>query len=494
MIVDLGQLNDPRNLGSEVVIIGGGAAGITLAAALSSRGIDVTILEAGGIDVGSYDVQFFDGDVAGLRYDLLTSRQRSLGGATNRWSGWSRPIDDFVFRRRQWVGDIGWPFAPTEMTPWFRKAHTFLGLGEYVWDTATLERRTAITGIGSPKISDKLTAPLWRFVDQPLAFQERYADVLNRPNVKVILKAPVEDLRIVNGRARSATVVAPSTTRVEISGNHFFLAAGGIENLRLLLALQAKHRSRGLNLNSSGWLGQGWMEHPHVRTGYLLAPSTILNSTLFFQSDFRISDGTRVIAGIGLTPEVLERERLPNVSFSLFNSITSQTAATIPHLSAVEDAVSNLSRSGTQLRSLFARSESRVLKRSRVTLSDRRDRFGLPLARLDWQVAPRDFPDLYRSQDLVASELGRLGLGVVAEDRRPIPDRIIGGNHHIGGARMSTDPKTGVTDEFGHLFGLKGVSVTGSALFPTGGFSNPTMTIVAIALRQAAHYVTHGRR
>lgn len=494
MIVDLGQMTDPRDLDSEVVIIGAGAAGITLAAALSAQDISVTILEAGGVDPSSYDVGFFDGDVVGLPYDLLTSRQRSLGGATNRWSGWSRPIDDFVFQRREWVGDARWPFGASELSQWFKRAHTFMGLGAYEWSTASLQRKQRRPGVGDARLSEVLTAPLWRFMSDPLAFQVRYADVLERGNVKVVVNAPVEDFMIRRGRAVAATVVAPSSTRVSVGGDHFFLAAGDIENVRLLLHIQNAHRSEGLDLDRSGWLGQGWMEHPHIQTGVLVSPQSALDSALYFQSDFRYDDGIRVIAGVGVAPDVLAREQMPNISFSLFQRKDDSEQDGVKHLSAVTDAVRGLSGSDTSVRSVFARSESRIVKRSYIALSKRTDRFGIPLARLNWQVASRDVSDLYRSQRILAEEFGRLGIGVIAEDRRPFADRVTGGNHHIGGARMAQGPAKGVTDEYGRLFGLAGVSVTGSALFPTGGFSNPTMTILALALRQADHYVQEGRR
>ncbi len=53
---------------------------------------------------------------------------------------------------------------------------------------------------------------------------------------------------------------------------------------------------------------------------------------------------------------------------------------------------------------------------------------------------------------------------------------------------MAKTSDKGVTNSYGQLFSIPNISVSGSALFPTGGFSNPTMTIVAMAFMQAANY------
>ena len=66
-----------------------------------------------------------------------------------------------------------------------------------------------------------------------------------------------------------------------------------------------------------------------------------------------------------------------------------------------------------------------------------------------------------------------------------ISSHPIGGYHHMGTTRMGTDPRTSVTDPDGRVHGLANLWVAGSSLFPTGGWANPTLTIVALALRSA---------
>jgi len=52
---------------------------------------------------------------------------------------------------------------------------------------------------------------------------------------------------------------------------------------------------------------------------------------------------------------------------------------------------------------------------------------------------------------------------------------------------MSNDPRAGVVTKDGRVHGVANLFVTGSSVFPTGGFANPTLTTTALALRLADH-------
>ena len=94
-------------------------------------------------------------------------------------------------------------------------------------------------------------------------------------------------------------------------------------------------------------------------------------------------------------------------------------------------------------------------------------------------------------------ESRRLGLGSVepadwlnSPDKRWVNDDLvsahpIGGFHHMGTTRMGSDPRRSVTDGWGRVHGLPNLHIAGSSLFPTAGWANPTLTILALALRTA---------
>ncbi len=90
-----------------------------------------------------------------------------------------------------------------------------------------------------------------------------------------------------------------------------------------------------------------------------------------------------------------------------------------------------------------------------------------------------------RSQETFAAAVARAGLG---EAKFPdAPYHVAGSHHHMGGARMHDDARQGVVDADCKVHGVEGLFVASSAVFPTGGFSNPTLTIVALAIRLADH-------
>ena len=75
----------------------------------------------------------------------------------------------------------------------------------------------------------------------------------------------------------------------------------------------------------------------------------------------------------------------------------------------------------------------------------------------------------------------------VPEDDSEWPSDMRGDQHHMGTTRMQRDPRMGVVDENCRVHGVANLYVAGCSVFPTGGTFNPTLTIVALALRLADH-------
>ncbi len=136
---------------------------------------------------------------------------------------------------------------------------------------------------------------------------------------------------------------------------------------------------------------------------------------------------------------------------------------------------------------------------SRVTLSDERDAFGVPRLRVDWQLSAQDVDSIVENyaafgRDVTASGIGRLDLDGRdlrgwAQQSAPV------GGHHIGTTRMCDDPRHGVVDSNCCLHDVANVYVAGSSVFPTSGNANPTLTIVALAIRIADRLkLAHGLR
>ena len=128
---------------------------------------------------------------------------------------------------------------------------------------------------------------------------------------------------------------------------------------------------------------------------------------------------------------------------------------------------------------------------NRVTLTDERDRLGRRRVRIEWRIADADVENMRRVTDLFDRTVRQAGVGHL---ERAFPDApaawrqaLEGGKHHMGTTRMHRAPRHGVVDENSRVHGTSNLFATGSSVFPSGGYANPTLTIVALAVRLGDH-------
>jgi choline dehydrogenase-like flavoprotein len=127
---------------------------------------------------------------------------------------------------------------------------------------------------------------------------------------------------------------------------------------------------------------------------------------------------------------------------------------------------------------------------SRVTLGETRDIFGLRRLRIDWRLADLDVQSVLMTCNLIAEELAKSEVGAFEFDPNIIPTpnvaRAMGG-HHLGTTRMAREPAHGVVDENCQVHGVNNLHIASGSVFPTSGHANPTLTVVALAIRLADH-------
>jgi choline dehydrogenase-like flavoprotein len=151
---------------------------------------------------------------------------------------------------------------------------------------------------------------------------------------------------------------------------------------------------------------------------------------------------------------------------------------------------------GTRLRVVC---EQQTVRESALHLCDERDALGMPLVALDWRINGAELETIVRTAEHAAAYLDQSGLARVRLDpalcqRDPaLLDRAVDTYHHLGMARMATDPDTGVVDAELRVHGTDGLYVAGAAVFPSAGFANPTFTALALADRLAEHLATQAR-
>jgi choline dehydrogenase-like flavoprotein len=128
---------------------------------------------------------------------------------------------------------------------------------------------------------------------------------------------------------------------------------------------------------------------------------------------------------------------------------------------------------------------------SRVTIGDEVDAFGIPKLHIDWRYGDSDVSSVRRTLALLAQELQRSQVAQVDYDPASVEAEMTRygayGGHHIGTARMGTDPRVSVVNSDCRVHGVDNLFIAGAATFPTSSQANPTLTIVAMAFRLARH-------
>ena len=132
MIVDAREIEQGAEIHGAIAIIGGGAAGITLAIELAQQFKDVLLLESGGVEFEPDTQSLYDGPLLGHDSTALdSSRLRFLGGTTNHWEGQCAPFDAEDFERTADRPYSGWPLKLDDLTPFYQRAYRYCELGVY---------------------------------------------------------------------------------------------------------------------------------------------------------------------------------------------------------------------------------------------------------------------------------------------------------------------------------------------------------------------------
>ena len=137
MLTDLNSLENGQELQADLVIVGAGAAGISLALEFVDSSHRVLLVESGGLDADADTQALDEGAVVGLAYEPLeAARARYFGGTTNMWTGWCKPLDPIDLRSRPWLGMTGWPITRAELQPFYVRAQQLVEAGPYRYDLA----------------------------------------------------------------------------------------------------------------------------------------------------------------------------------------------------------------------------------------------------------------------------------------------------------------------------------------------------------------------
>jgi choline dehydrogenase-like flavoprotein len=475
----------PTRREAELLVIGAGPAGLAVALSASAAGLDVLVLESGGLEA-SPDPGTSGAEVAGPPYyDLTAVRVRGLGGSSTTWGGWCERLGALDFFERPWIPHSGWPFQLGELEPYYTRAEEFLGVSP-----ANCDRRWSPGGVPFSQDARFMATSIEVTPEKNLA--TRYRTALRDGPIRVILDATVTGF-VLDGAetaVQAVRVTRSDGTSYHVSAATFVVAAGGIENARMLMAARSRAWGRGLG-NETGLVGHFFMEHPHVDAiRFSASRPQQIHETFFVETAdedgglsasigaLNVTDAACEAYGVGRAQVILERAGLHTLGRPAMRRGDKAWSPRYAEPPAGEMAA-------------IVISEQAPSHRSVVTLSDKVDRFGVPLPRLEWHLSELDFATCAAATDLMTETLHEIG---IASTRRRLPrDRFpldtIGGPHHLGTTRMAVEESSGVLDTNSCVFGIANLYVVGGSAFPTAGYAPPTLTIVALAIRAADHII-----
>jgi len=514
MIVDNLDPATDRDLRCDVCIVGAGAAGLALAREFRKSGRQIVLLESGGWKTEPRTQALYDTEQVGKPFlSAHTGRFRILGGSTTEWGGQSLPLTPLDFERREWVDHSGWPISYADLETYYDRANEFLGVDtrDYGGETA------AYLGTTLPAV-DRLGLDYHfsKWAPQPDVRQTYRRDLEERDDVRLILHANVTELETSEGRIVCARYQALGGVGGIVYARFFILATGGIEVARLLLASN-RQRVAGLG-NEHDIVGRFLQEHPATRLGTVEMTNPGAVQALF---NGRRKGGKRFSARLSMKREIQEKEHLLNASagflfslpedegFGLLRAVVKRRARVAPVRLAAETLRCFPQLLEASWLHLFAGRiftpgawcevsagfEQEPDPESRLTLSEKRDEVGMPLARLHWRLTPKTFTTAVRFSELIDQTLQEWGVGRLRAQnwlRQGLPPdgwdaNFSDQNHHIGTTRMSSEETKGVVDPNLKVHTQENLFIASSSVFPTSGHSNPTLTILALSIRLADH-------
>ena len=522
MLSDARELDNNQEIETDVCIVGAGPAGISVARELVGNGASVWVLESGGRGVERRAQRLNRGQSAGYPiHRLHQSRVRAFGGTSRHWlrpgdETWAaRPLDPVDFEVRPGIRYSGWPFDRSHLDPYYAHAQVLCRLGPFDYDAGRWADPTRTPPLPLPPGPVETTV----FHHGTTDFDGYYQELVRAPNVTLLLHVSAVELATGEdpGRVDRVEVRREDGSRSFVRARLVVLAAGGIENPRLLLLSRLAHR-RGLG-NDHDLVGRFFAERLSARTGYIVPATPDLIGRTGFYPVHAAAPGVQMQGALRVGDAAQRERQLLNCAFFLVTRDLSFTAEAVRsvatlvkgrrrrplpaellgHLGNIVTGLGPLGavararlRGADSARSVVAmrvQAEQAPNPDSRVTLGTRRDRFGLPVAQVDWRPAASDRASIRASQEAVDAALRGAGLGHVEfmlGDEHP-PALLEGNFHHLGATRMHPDPAMGVVDADCRVHGVRNLYVAGSSVFPTYGCSNPTLTVVALALRLADH-------
>ena len=538
MQCDMQTVDDGSTIQADLCIIGSGPAGMTLSNALFDGDLSMVVLESGDHGPTRFAESLNRGTVSGvLNKGPDEVRLRQVGGTANHWivqAGGGR-TNSLRFVPLQADDFDAWPISRADLDPYYERLHRDLGLGPFAY--AQPEVWTGDTE-GPTLTSDAIESGVFSFCATDY-FTRKYPSRFDA-SVKHHLyrNATVSELVMNDDGTRviAAQVLTPNGKSVRVRADHFVIASGGYGVPQLLLNSKSRHHPQGLG-NNRDVVGRYYMDHSLVHLGQFRMQPWMHKRLGYY--DLRDVNGVNAIGSIGVAGAIKKQAGLKKMEVMLFPRTTERNEKSFEAVVNLVNAVKygkppsdgwwttlvrlvsgapflayiayqryfhdmvmmpGLGRGGWSLMTpadfnrrfegleLFGLAEQSPRATNRVTLSSARDALGIPRIAVHLDEDADDRESILKTEKLLVSALRAKGFGEFrsyAGASGKVKYMTYTAHHLMGTARMGTDPAVSVVDADCRIHGVDNCHVASSAVFPTGGYANATMTILALSLRLA---------
>ena len=445
-----------------VAIFGSGPAGITTALELEKKNIKCLLIEAGNENYSEISQKFYKGKIIGdLVTNLSSNRLRQFGGTSGHWGGWSKPLEKYNFKL--------WPLKYNELNSYSKRTCEILNINNQFRKSSVNEFFNQV-----------------EFQYSSVRFADKFKNhIENSNNILLVLNTQLSHFVGHSKSVEYAECISNKSIK-KITARYFILACGGIENSRILLWTKDKNQEF---IDKDLPIGKYWMNHPWMLGGIGAIIKNKLKKKI--GDNFLEYDGPIHFAA---KKELINEKKI--LSAAIYMNAKEDTKI---YKEVIKDILCVAPEYGKKIArmvfgkdlkcgNIFTVIEDEPNENNKIVLDKEKDEFGIPMVKLFYKKSRY----VLKTAKLFLEEFGNLcrknDLGRIA-----IADNIynlegfenISVSHHIGGTRMGLDKFDSVVNKDLKMHDINNLYISGSSSFATAGYTNPTFTIIQLAIRLA---------
>ncbi len=518
MIID-SNFTEQQNIKSDICIIGSGPSSFSFIKKFLNFNYSISIIESGNfffdqkvnlLNQGQLD-KF--GNFPHKEYILKSARVRMVGGTSNVWAGWSGPLLEEDFESKYWMPNSGWQINYDNLKNYYLEAQKILSLSKFIYDEKLFDYYPKKLNIHKLENFDH---SFWQFSNPPLNFKKKFQEEIKElKNINLYFNCTATNFsKGIDEKIENLTAYNSKKDKILFKAKYFIVACGGIENATILL--NSKQNLKELDENNN--IGNYFFEHPHVT----LASGTTNNLNFlktYKKQKLQKLNNIESLVGFSLK----KKDRIKNNISNCINVISNhnlldvESAVIARHIMALRGKIIttskfisfflknipelirtfNLITKNTFVKNknfyVISRLEQQPLYGNKVYLSKTKNKYGNFFPQINWQLSDQDYKTLKINYETINKNFNIEDIGKIKASNfietidKEIKKDVFAVGHHMGTTRMSENSLNGVVDKNLKVHNIKNLFVAGSSTFPTGGFINPTMTIVALSLRLGNH-------